>query len=226
MDLLKRVGRRLKSTARSWKNDRSFSRRLALLRVEDELGGRLGFRRLAAAAHEKKDEFILSYLENEIRPVLDAFRRSDDPGERTENAPIWVCWWTGLETAPPLVKRCVESIRANAGEHPVKLISETNASEYLDIPAYILDRHRRGQMGTAHLCDYIRAALLEKYGGLWLDATIYCAFPLPEEYFRMPFFTCRSEYRESRYLPIVGITDDNAIITYGASGYNFIGPYH
>jgi hypothetical protein len=55
-------------------------------------------------------------------------------------------------------------------------------------------------MGLAHFADYIRVALLEKYGGLWLDATMFCSSQIPESYFEMPFFTCKSEYQESRYL--------------------------
>lgn len=52
----------------------------------------------------------------------------------------------------------------------------------------------------AHFADYLRVCLLYKYGGLWLDATIFCADRIPEDYFEVPFFTCKSEYQESKFI--------------------------
>ena len=73
----------------------------------------------------------------------------------------------------------------------MKLLTKENYQEYLDIPEFILDRVKNDGMGLAHLSDYIRLALLSKYGGLWLDATIFCAYPLTEDMFRLPVFTCK-----------------------------------
>ena len=111
-----------------------------------------------------------------------------------------MCWWTGFDSAPALVKQCIRSITANAGKHPVILITEETVSKYLIIPEYIREKHQIHKMGTAHFCDYIRIALLEKYGGLWLDATVFCAYNIPEYFFQLPFFTCKGKWRESRYL--------------------------
>ena len=64
----------------------------------------------------------------------------------------------------------------------------------------MLEKVKVGKMGLAHLADYIRVSLLEKYGGLWLDATIFCASEIPWEYFSSPFFTCKSEEKECGYI--------------------------
>ena len=58
----------------------------------------------------------------------------------------------------------------------------------------------QGLMGLAHFTDYLRVCLIEKYGGLWLDATIFCSEQLPNDYFTLPFFTLKSPYRETRYI--------------------------
>lgn len=195
-----RIRKRLNMTLKAWKSDKQFSRRYAMLRVMDELGGRLGFKKLSNWAHSQKDQFILGYLQFELRPVIEKFRNDDTVGEPQENVPIWVCWWTGEETAPPLVKQCIRSIRARAGAHPVHLISEANFAEYLNIPAFILEKMRSGQMGLAQFSDYLRVSLLYEYGGLWLDATIFCSQSVPEWFFSLPVFSCKSEYRESRYI--------------------------
>ena len=200
MNLGKRVSNRLASTAQKWKNDKHFSRRYAMYRIIDELGGRAGFKHISHAFHEKKDQYIISYLENTLASVIEQYKEENCPGDPQENAPVWVCWWTGLDSAPELVKQCVKSTRTRAGHHTVILLTEENVSKYLDIPSYMIEKHRSGKMLTAHLCDYLRVALLEKYGGLWLDATIFCAQDIPEEYFAAPFFTCKSVWRESAYL--------------------------
>ena len=200
MNFRKRVMKRLVSTMKQWGNDKCFSTRYAAYRVIDELGGRIGLNSLSQSYHEKKDPYIISYLEKNLDPVIAKYKNEDSPGAKQDNAPVWVCWWTGLDNAPKLVKQCVKSTKARAGGHPVILITEKNVSKYLDIPPYFLEKHRSGKMLTAHLCDYIRIALLEKYGGLWLDATIFCASDIPEEYFEYPFFTSKSAWRESRYL--------------------------
>lgn len=200
MSFWKRVRNRVASTTQNWNNDKRFSRRYAVYRVIDELGGRVGFKHASHVYHEKKDQYIISYLENTLDPVIQKYKKENYPGDPQENAPVWVCWWTGLGTAPKIVQQCVKSTQAKAGNHPVIILTEENVSEYLDIPQYMTEKHRSGKMLTAHLCDYIRCALLEKYGGLWLDATIYCAYDIPEDFFTAPFFTCKSAWRESVYL--------------------------
>ena len=54
-------------------------------------------------------------------------------------------------------------------------------------------------MCVANFSDYLRFSLLARYGGLWLDATIFCSQKLPEEFFRMPVFTCRGRTGSGQY---------------------------
>lgn len=211
--LYSRLKRRMDMTVKSWKNDCRFSKKLAFYRVCDELGGRLGFKRLSAFAHGRKDEWILGYLQNKLASVIEKYKFDDNIGKKVENAPIWICWWTGEDSAPPLVQRCIESIRKNSNGHPVILITKENYGEYLTIPDYILDKVNIGCMGLAHLADYIRVCLLEKYGGLWLDTTIFCSDKIPEEYFNIPFFTCKSEIKKGMYL------SDFQWVTFCLGGY-------
>lgn len=198
--LLKRITKRLKMTTDALASDLQFSPRYAWLRLCDELGGRLGFSGLSARAHEKKEQWIQSYLEVHLQPVLERMNAAPDVGSPVEQAPVWVCWWTGEETAPALVQKSIASIRRNAGSHPVHLITKDNVSRYLTVPAHILEKYNQGRMCTANLTDYIRFALLAKYGGLWLDATIFCAQPLPDDFFRLPVFTCKGRTGDGKYI--------------------------
>lgn len=198
--LFPRIGRRIKYTWTAFRSDCHFSLYYACLRMVDEIGGRLGAKKLSDKAHARKDKWIIDYLEKMLKPVIDEIRDENESGTHVENAPIWVCWWTGEETAPPLVQKCISSIRANAGNHPVHIVTENNYTEYLLVPDYMLKKVNEKKMGLAHLSDYIRVSLLALFGGLWLDATIYCSQTIPEEYFLMPVFTCKSPKVSSRYI--------------------------
>lgn len=190
-DLLTRIRRRIDMTAADFRSDCRFSPKLAGLRMCANLCSRAGLSSIAQSAGRRKDDFIRSYLETTLAPVLAQYADDGETGTYSPDAPIWVCWWTGEETAPPLVKRCIRSIRENAGSHPVYLIDRDNYTDHLDIPKHILSKVEDRSMCIANFTDYLRFSLLAKHGGLWLDATIYCARPIPEALFHMPLYTCK-----------------------------------
>ncbi len=196
----KRLSKRMKMTTKGLASDLQFSPYYAWLRLCDELGGRLGFSKLSARSHAKKEQWIQNYLKTYLKPVLERMEADQSLGTPVDNAPVWVCWWTGEEAAPLLVKKCIESIRRQAGDHPVHMITRDNVGQYLTVPAHILEKFNKGQMCAANLTDYIRFSLLAKYGGLWLDATIFCSKPLPEALFTLPVFTCKGRTGDGTYI--------------------------
>ena len=195
-----RLKKRYEMTKKNWETDCEFSKQLAWLRLVDDIGSRVGVHRLSNWAHSKKENWILNYLKIILEPLIQKYKNFDNEGIPVENAPIWVCWWNGEDKAPQLVQQCIKSIRKNAGEHPVHIISENNYFDYLDIPQIFINKMKSEKMCLAHFSDYLRVCLLERYGGLWLDATIFCARSIPEEYFTLPFFTCKSEGKKGYYL--------------------------
>lgn len=198
--LFTRINRRLKTTAANYSADMQFSKKLANYRMLDELCWRLSLTKISSVYHKKKDEWILSYLKAKLDFVIEKYKADKFIGEENAVSPIWVCWWSGEDDAPAIAKQCIKSIYKNAGTHPVHIITEKNYMEYLDIPDYILKKVNSGAMCIANFTDYLRVSLLAKYGGLWLDATIFCSSTIPDEYFTNSFFTCKSEPIESRYL--------------------------
>ena len=105
---------------------------------------------------------------------------------------IWVCWLQGLETAPLLVQRCVESIRKYANGMEVVVLTDKNISKYVDIPSYIYDKLKRGCMGRTHFSDILRLHLLSQYGGVWIDSTMLMTGVLPEYILNSPLFMYHS----------------------------------
>lgn len=195
-----RIKQRVEMTCTNFISDCHFSVYYALLRIVDEMGWRLHLTKISDVAHKAKDKWIIRYLRENLQSVIAQFNYNVDEGVYEPNAPIWVCWWTGESTAPELVRQCIKSVKKHAGNHPVYVIDKDTYSQYLLIPANILKKVEIGQMKLAHLSDYIRVSLLAKYGGLWLDATIYCANTIPEEYFEQSIFTCKSELQENRFV--------------------------
>lgn len=196
----KRVKNRFINTIRAFKNDCKFSYKLAIYRLLDEFFGRIGLTCISKKAHIAKDEYILSYLKDLLSDVLIKCRLDTEEYTKDNDAPIWVCWWTGEESAPPIVKRCIRSIREQSNGHRVNFIDKNNYSEYIEIPKYILDKVESGDMCLAIFADYVRVSLLNKFGGLWIDSTIFCSRAIPEEYFSYPFFSIKRDERECGYI--------------------------
>ena len=104
---------------------------------------------------------------------------------------IWVCWWQGLDQAPEIVKACIESIKRNAGNHRVIILTEDNYQNYVDIPKWVQEKKERGIISRTHFSDVLRLFLLAKHGGMWLDSTFFCIKPVLDEYFKMPLWSIK-----------------------------------
>lgn len=87
---------------------------------------------------------------------------------------VWFCWIQGIEHAPDLVKRCLESLKKNLGNKTIVIIDQDNMFDYIQLPEFIVEKWRKGTLGAAHFSDLIRLQLLIRYGGYWIDATVYC----------------------------------------------------
>lgn len=89
------------------------------------------------------------------------------------NSIIWVFWAQGESNMPNVVRSCYESILKNKGELSVVLLDENNYSKYVSVPEKVCKKLQHGLITITHFSDILRFALLKKYGGFWLDATIY-----------------------------------------------------
>lgn len=92
---------------------------------------------------------------------------------------IWVFWWQGLDDAPRSVKACISSVEAFAGGRKVTVITRGNIDLYAGFSDRIHKLVEEGAITLTHLSDLLRYRLLSRYGGLWLDASMYVTAPLP-----------------------------------------------
>lgn len=84
---------------------------------------------------------------------------------------IWVFWWQGEQSMPPLVQKCYQSICQNRGHYRVILITKFNIEQFAKLPDYIYIKLNNRQMSITHFSDILRFNLLRRYGGLWMDIT-------------------------------------------------------
>lgn len=140
---------------------------------------RNGYRESPAAKKRllKKHATMLKYFESTFGDYIASypFDKPEDKSAQTESdQTIWICWWQGIDNAPPIVKACVDSVKEHAGTHPVVIITEENYRDYVSIPDWVEEKRKKGILSRTHFSDLLRLSLLAEHGGLWLDATFFC----------------------------------------------------
>jgi len=82
------------------------------------------------------DLFVLKYLKKQVGEVIKRYQNTDPVLSPAENI-IWFFWAQGEECMPVLVRRCYESVKRNAGNYKVILISEQTISHYVQMPELV-----------------------------------------------------------------------------------------
>ncbi|MCL9676796.1 capsular polysaccharide synthesis protein [Acinetobacter sp. ACZLY 512] len=78
---------------------------------------------------------------------------------------IWLYWED--ENIPTLVKICMKSIIKHCKGFEVILLNNVTVNQYIDLPQL------SQKILLAQKADLIRLELLSKYGGIWMDATVF-----------------------------------------------------
>jgi len=90
---------------------------------------------------------------------------------------LWIFWYQGIDSAPFIVKKCINSWQVKNPGWEINLLDKDNLSNYitLDIPDSKLK-----ELSLNKQANLIRLQLLSKYGGVWVDATTLCICPLDD----------------------------------------------
>lgn len=88
---------------------------------------------------------------------------------------VWVCWMQGMDKAPELVQKCYQSLQEHLTDRKIILITSKNISKYTDFPPYIIEKYKKGLITHTHFSDLLRVELLCRYGGTWIDSTVFCS---------------------------------------------------
>lgn len=113
---------------------------------------------------------------------------------------VWCCWWQGEERMPELVKLCYTRLKqlVSSEEASLHLITLENYSQYVNLPEHIIKKFNNGTITMTTMSDILRFHLLERYGGYWVDATVFFTGKIPEEYFSGNFY-CQRMVSNTRY---------------------------
>lgn len=124
--------------------------------------------------------------------VLDEFDdKIDSKREQVQSNKVWVCWFQGMEQAPLIVQKCYQSLKENLTDREIILITSENMMNYVELPNFIVDKWHRGEITHTHMTDLLRLELLIRYGGTWIDATVFCSksrSEIPDYYFDSDLF--------------------------------------
>ena len=133
---------------------------------------------------------VYRYVKKKYRYVVLNF--SHDGKKINNNSDVWICWLQGIENAPDIVRKCVESIEYWLNDKQIHFIDKSNLFDYIDLPNYIIEKWNNGVISNTLFSDFIRLSLLKKYGGLWIDSTVFLTGRLPDYIDNHNFFMYRT----------------------------------
>lgn len=80
---------------------------------------------------------------------------------------LWLYWENRKgQTTPTHIKLCQESVKLNCNDIGVTLLTDKNIEKYLP------NLRNLSHLSLPHKADYIRLAILNEYGGMWIDSDI------------------------------------------------------
>lgn len=87
---------------------------------------------------------------------------------------VHLYWDSGIETAPELVKACVQSWQDHNPGWTFNIWDGDSANRIVDRAQF------PANLKTTPYSDILRTFLLDKIGGVWVDATVFCTRPLDD----------------------------------------------
>lgn len=146
----------------------------------------------------KRQRFIqrtkLNFLKARYKDIVKEYANKQCVVKKDSKPIVWIMWWQGEDGMPPIVKACYNSVRKHVSANvDVVLLTESNFSDYVDIPENILSKVQRGIISLTHLSDIVRMSCIAKYGGIWLDSTIFVNQDIPDSLINGDFFSLSTD---------------------------------
>ena len=141
----------------------------------------------------KKNDLILKKLYKENSNIIKKYGKNKKNIKNGKN--VWILWWQGEENAPNLVRNCIYSIKKY--NNNVNVVTNKNYNQYIKIEDLILKKFENNVITIQNFSDIIRMKLLSKYGGFWIDATIFLSDNIFDEIKKKSFFTPKPGYSKS-----------------------------
>lgn len=123
---------------------------------------------------DRKKQRKINYILDKIAQNSGLYKKYENailPTNRIGNR-VWMFWYTGFDSAPPLIKKCSE-IAKSLDNADVVLLDKTNLEDYFTFEGNIRKLFEAGKISIQTFSDILRTQLLSRYGGFWFDATLF-----------------------------------------------------
>lgn len=112
---------------------------------------------------------------------------------------IWQYWGQGYDTQtlPEIVRICLDSVEKYCEDSSYEIVrlSDNNLGDYIHFPDFVW--RNKSLYKPAFFSDLLRVALLNTYGGCWLDATVLLTGKIPSRYWEYPYFVYQRDNSEA-----------------------------
>ncbi len=138
---------------------------------------------------------IYSYMNTFLKRIVEEYSPIDykiNRGDIGQRIPVWVFWWQGIDEMPEMVRLCVASMKKNlpAEYIDIHVLDKNNYTDFIQLPSIVSEKLNDEVITIAHFSDVLRSALLYRYGGWWIDSTIFVGRKIDKDFFyNNSFFT-------------------------------------
>lgn len=130
------------------------------------------------AVTERVDEILIERYRHILDENKDRFSKanpnSGKPRESAVSRIIWSAWLQGLDNAPEMVNVCLESHQKHLPGYEFRVLDMDNYRQWVELPEWVEEKYARGMIPAALFSDVLRVAVLKRYGGVWMDASVLC----------------------------------------------------
>lgn len=141
---------------------------------------------------EKRHVLTRLFLEKEFNLFLNNYNFKSE--KKNNNKIIWMLWLQGYKAAPEIVRATIDNAKKYAAREgfEFKLLDEKSLYNYIEFPEHIMGKINKGLIRQTALADMSRVALLAKYGGTWIDSTVFISPDFDSSLLQKDYFTIKT----------------------------------
>lgn len=124
---------------------------------------------------EKEDTSDTSYTSYVSSEASETEGTEEGDSEMPVPPVIWTYWEQGWQTAPLVCQICIESWELT---NPELTLHKVSAADLPALLPHLCRWERFWELPPGQRSDLVRLALLEKFGGIWVDATLFSGAPV------------------------------------------------
>lgn len=103
---------------------------------------------------------------------------------------IWQYWGQdcAFSELPEVVQIGFKSVEKYKGEYKIIRLNDKIINEYIELPNFVHKKRLNPEFRFTFFSDLLRLALLNTYGGVWIDATVLLTNKIPTSILEQDFF--------------------------------------